>query len=95
VRIYRAKFGCADVLVLSYPIRRPLAFGLLTVTEIDLVDGVLAGVTHAELARARRVSHRTIANQLGSAYKKLGVQSLADLSVMCSEWQSNVAVRDA
>jgi DNA-binding CsgD family transcriptional regulator len=52
----------------------------LTPSEREVVAAVLRGVSNAALARARGVSLRTIANQLASAFSKLGVRSRSELA---------------
>lgn len=52
----------------------------LTPAERAVVEAALSGHSNAEIARARATSTRTIANQLSSAYKKLGVRSRGALA---------------
>lgn len=52
----------------------------LTPAERAVVEAALAGLSNADIARARATSTRTIANQLSSAYKKLGVRSRGALA---------------
>jgi len=52
----------------------------LSRAERDVVARVLRGESNAAVAKARSVSTRTIANQLASAYRKLGVSSRAELA---------------
>ena len=84
VRLYRGPDGKDDLLFISYPIRRPRLFGRLTTSEIDVVEGVLRGQSHAEIAKAAGVSVRTVANQLAAAYDKLGVSGATELALLCS-----------
>jgi DNA-binding NarL/FixJ family response regulator len=51
----------------------------LTTTELEVVDLLVQGRTHAEIAAFRRKSARTIANQIASAYRKLGVSGRMEL----------------
>lgn len=74
------------MMVVSYPLRRPRGFALLSSNEFDVVEAVISGLSQAEIARREGVSQRTVANQLASAYAKLGIGSAAELSVLCSEW---------
>lgn len=57
----------------------------LTPAEAAVVEAALAGQSNAEIARARSTSRRTIANQLSSAYGKLGVRSRAELGKKLAE----------
>ena len=56
----------------SRPFARPAG---LTEAEAGVVELVLRGASSDEIARARGVSPRTVANQLASVYRKLGVSS--------------------
>lgn len=47
----------------------------LTASELAVVDAVARGLTYREIAFLRQRSVHTIANQLASAYRKLGVSS--------------------
>jgi len=51
----------------------------LTSAERAVVTLVIAGKTNAEIARARAVSQRTVANQVASILRKIGVGSRAAL----------------
>jgi DNA-binding NarL/FixJ family response regulator len=50
-------------------------FEALTESEREIVRAAGAGLSNAEIARQRRRSERTVANQLASAFRKLGVAS--------------------
>jgi DNA-binding CsgD family transcriptional regulator len=52
----------------------------LSPSERDVAARVLAGESNAEIARARGVAVRTIANQIASIFRKLGVGSRAELA---------------
>jgi DNA-binding NarL/FixJ family response regulator len=52
----------------------------LTSAERQVVAGVLDGRSNAAIARARRTSSRTVANQLAAIYRKLGVSSRWELA---------------
>lgn len=67
------------LLVLSYPLPRPLALHRLTACEAAVVLLAQAGISNKEIARVRAASVRTVANQLASAYRKLGGASRACL----------------
>ena len=51
----------------------------LTEAERDVLARVVAGASNGAIAAARRVSVRTIANQVASLLKKLGARSRYDL----------------
>jgi DNA-binding NarL/FixJ family response regulator len=84
VWISSLKHAGEDYLVLSYAFRRPRTFAELTNTELLVIEGALAGDSAAAMARRRRVSKRTIENQLVRAYRKLGVTSRAELTAVVS-----------
>lgn len=52
----------------------------LTGAERAVVCAALAGQSNPQISRARGVSVRTVANQLASAYRKLGVTSRTALA---------------
>jgi len=56
----------------------------LTPAEREVIDAVLAGCPVAVIAQRRGVSPRTVVQQTGSAYEKLGVRSRAELVVVCA-----------
>ena len=72
----------------------------LTQAEHDIVQQLLAGSSNAQIATSRRRSVRTVANQIASIYRKLGVASRSDLAarsfvepvpvmaVPCAPWTS-------
>jgi len=52
----------------------------LTVAERQVAAAAAAGKSNQEIAAARGVSTRTVANQLASIYAKLGINSRAELA---------------
>lgn len=52
--------------------------------ERDVAARIVAGESNAEIARARGVSVRTVANQVASIFRKLGVGSRAELAARAS-----------
>jgi DNA-binding CsgD family transcriptional regulator len=72
----RFAVGGSDLAILSFPVgdRRGL-----TPVEHQIIDALLAGRRNADIARERGTSTRTIANQVASIYRKLGVRSRAEL----------------
>ena len=51
----------------------------LTAAERDIVARILAGSSHADIARSRGTSPRTVSKQVEALYRKVGVQSRAQL----------------
>ncbi|MTV52417.1 hypothetical protein GM672_06660 [Massilia buxea] len=69
------------LLVGSYPLLDPCVAGCLSRAEQAVVAHLMAGASCAAIAGLRGTSRRTVANQLQSAYRKLGVRSRAELAV--------------
>jgi DNA-binding NarL/FixJ family response regulator len=72
--------GGEQLLVLRLPrtaLRRPAQ---LTPAERRVAELAVAGLSNAQIATDRRRSARTIANQLASIFRKLGVGSRAELA---------------
>jgi DNA-binding CsgD family transcriptional regulator len=55
----------------------------LTCAERQVVLGVLSDKSNAEIAQTRRVSVRTVANQLRAVYQTLGVSGRSELICAC------------
>ena len=51
----------------------------LSAAERDVAELAARGLSNTEIARARRVATRTIANQLAGVYRKLGVSGRREL----------------
>ncbi len=51
----------------------------LSTGELDVVSLLIEGKRHQEIARHRRTSVRTVANQIANAYRKLGISGRMDL----------------
>src|SRR4051812_22557203 len=51
----------------------------LSPSERAVCELIASGASNAEIARARKTSARTVANQLASAFRKLGVSSRFEL----------------
>ncbi len=52
---------------------------LLSRSEYDAIRRLVEGKHHDEIAEERRASPRTVANQIGSAFRKLGVSGRSEL----------------
>jgi DNA-binding CsgD family transcriptional regulator len=63
------------------PVRIPEG---LTPAERDVVEHILSGASNVDIARVRGTSSRTVANQVASIFRKLGVQSRAELARLCA-----------
>jgi DNA-binding NarL/FixJ family response regulator len=78
-RITGFRLDDSEYRVIGFPLRRPRAFAALTAAELAIAEGAIEGASTRALARARGVSERTVANQLASIYRKLGVYSRQEL----------------
>jgi DNA-binding CsgD family transcriptional regulator len=81
LRIDKVRIGSDEYVVMSWPRDVESAtLAALTAAERAVTKLVLSGKSNAEIARQRGTSPRTIANQLASLYRKLGVRSRRELS---------------
>jgi DNA-binding CsgD family transcriptional regulator len=71
-------------------IQRPerLLSGFVTPAELAVVAGFVEGKSHAEIARGRGTSTRTIANQIACIFRRLRVSGRADLVHFLFEWEA-------
>jgi DNA-binding NarL/FixJ family response regulator len=77
--------GAPDALLVSFPlVARPKELSELTRAEAAVLDGVLRGLSNAEIARRRGAAVRTVANQLASLFRKLGAHSRLDVALLAS-----------
>jgi DNA-binding CsgD family transcriptional regulator len=72
-----------DLVLFSWSTDPPSRAPRLSRAEEDVLDRVLRGATNAEIARARGVSARTVANQVAGLLRKLGAASRFDLIRRC------------
>lgn len=79
LRVTELDLSEGPLLVLSYPLHGSLALERLSECEAAAVLLARTGISNREIARIRATSVRTIANQLASAYRKLGGASRACL----------------
>jgi len=80
VRVSRLSVGGEPLVVLSFPAHAPTILPELTAAESEVVALVLAGSSNEEIARERSSSTRTVANQVASVFRKLGVKSRGELA---------------
>ncbi len=57
----------------------------LTRTQRNILDLLLAGCSNAEIARKRGRSVRTVAHQVDSIFRRLGVGSRLELFALCAK----------
>lgn len=80
LRATRFAVAGREVVVMSYPTGASALPDTLSAAEQEVARALLRGATNAEIAEARGVSARTVANQIASIFKKLGVSSRAELA---------------
>lgn len=68
------------LLVISFPIGDDDLSTRLTEAEADVACLAVDGLSNAQIARQRGTSTRTVANQMASILRKLGVQSRRELA---------------
>lgn len=69
----------AEYAVWSEPAPEAAAPPRLTPAERAVLELLLRGASNADIARQRRSSVRTVANQVASVFRKYGVHSRAEL----------------
>ena len=79
VRVERSQGARGDLHVVSSARLDLHLADKLTEGELAVVSPLIEGHSHAEIARQRRTSIRTVANQIASAYKKLQVSGRMEL----------------
>lgn len=79
LQIFDVRVGDDDLVVISVSSARSTP-DALTPAEREVAAATIEGDSTAVIARRRGRSPRTIANQLASIYRKLGVSSRAELA---------------
>jgi DNA-binding NarL/FixJ family response regulator len=79
LRVSRLRLHDEELAVFTFPLALPLIPQGLSAAERAVVTGLLAGKSNADIAKARHTSVRTVANQVASLFRKLGVHSRAQL----------------
>jgi len=69
----------ARIVVLTFRLAR---CACLTAAELEVARSAVAGMSNDAIARARRTSVRTVANQIASILRKLAVRSRAELTTI-------------
>jgi DNA-binding CsgD family transcriptional regulator len=72
-----------DYVLLEFPWPAAKAPDSLTPAERDVARRAIEGQAKSEIARARKTSVHTVANQLRSVYTKLGIGSRVELVRLC------------
>jgi DNA-binding NarL/FixJ family response regulator len=81
LRAFRLRYRGDDLAVLSIPCVAPNIPADVTRAERDVCHLILEGRSNEEIAVARGRSARTVANQVASIFRKLGVGSRLELAV--------------
>ena len=79
MEIFRAGIAGEGLLVISVPSAQ-VDVSRLTAAERAVTSDAAKGLSNLQIAKRRRRALRTVANQLASAFRKLGVTSRADLA---------------
>jgi DNA-binding CsgD family transcriptional regulator len=77
--VFDVEVGGEPFVVLSLPLDTWMP-ACLSPSEREVALAVLGGLSNAEIARRRGTSSRTVANQLASIYRKVGVSSRSGLT---------------
>jgi len=73
-----------ELVLFEVPRSRPLPDPRLPTVEAEVLALVLAGRSNAEIARIRRRSPRTIANEVARLFRRLGVRSRLELFALAA-----------
>ena len=84
-RVSRMRVGGEDILVLSVPLPQLRYPEGTTSAEQEIIDAVLQGRTVKEIADRRGASLRTVTTQLGTIFRKAGVNSQAELIALITD----------
>jgi DNA-binding CsgD family transcriptional regulator len=79
LRAARFQLDGDELAVLSYPLSSVALPECLSAAERDVALRVIAGKSNAQIAAARGTAVRTVANQIASLFKKLGVGSRREI----------------
>ena len=80
--VFAFAFGRDEFVVLKVPSSRLEARASLTSAERSVTEGLFEGRSYRDMARERGTSPRTVAGQVRSVFKKLGVSSRSELSAL-------------
>ena len=102
--LFRAPVGLAieklpsatgEEVVLSFPLEtEPCRHPPLTPAEDEILADLLLGHTNLQISRRRGVALRTIANQVGTLFRKLGVHSRLEAARVAAVRMSRKMPRD-
>ena len=75
LRASRVNIDGEELAVFSFPLPAPTLPHSLSEAERDVAIALLEGLSNAQIAASRGTSARTVANQVASLFRKLGVRS--------------------
>jgi DNA-binding CsgD family transcriptional regulator len=77
------RFACQTI---SVPRPDKALAAWLAPAEHVVINLLIEGMTYAEIAQARHTSVRTVANQVASGFRRLGVSGRAELLCLLARW---------
>lgn len=93
-RVSRMRVGGEEIIVLSVPLPKLQYPEGTTPAEQEIIDLVLQGLTVKEIAERRGASFRTVTTQLGTIFRKAGVNSQAELIAAMIAGDRNLDTED-
>ena len=85
LRATRFAAGADELVVFSFPLKSPILPEGLSKAEREVTLALLEGLSNAAIAARRGSAVRTVANQVASIFRKLGVSSRAELHAALTE----------
>ncbi|HMR05656.1 MAG TPA: helix-turn-helix transcriptional regulator [Polyangiaceae bacterium] len=85
LRVMELRLGSEELVAISFPAADATVLDSLSSAEKEVVGLALANHSNAQIAEARGTSMRTVANQLASAFRKLGVSGRGELVALLVE----------
>jgi DNA-binding CsgD family transcriptional regulator len=79
LRVTVRRWGGLEVLVASYPVGASVGHTALSAAEQEVARLLVDGLSNRDIAARRGTSSRTVANQVASMLRKLGVTSRNEL----------------
>jgi DNA-binding CsgD family transcriptional regulator len=89
LRASRAVVGGEEVAVFSFLLPPPAFPRSLSAVERIVALALLEGMSNSEIALARQKSVRTVANQVASLFRKLGVRSRSEAVIALGRLQGS------
>ncbi len=80
LQVFRMDIAGLVLALLVYEVPAEAQFPPLTAAEHAVLSSILDGLTNAQIAARRGTSPRTVANQVATLFRKLGVRSRSELA---------------